>query len=138
MERKIEFSLIVLSIFAVFQSFKISGKELTSSSPGAFPVFISILLLIFSLWIFIEGNKKDKATSKDKIFTQEIIVIIILLVLYGLLLEKLGFEISTFGFLFISISYLSKKEIFKNLIISSLTVVLIIFIFKTVFKVILP
>lgn len=138
MERKINLTLIVLSIFAVFQSYKISGNELTSTSPGAFPLFISALLLIFSILIYIEERRKGQVEFKTLLFSKEIIVIIILLVLYGLLLETIGFEIATFGFLFIAISYLSKKDILKNLIISSLTVVVIIFIFKTVFKVMLP
>ncbi len=138
MERKIEFSLIVLSLFAIFQSLKISGKELTTTSPGAFPLFISILLLGFSIWIFIEGRKINKIPSKDKIFTKEIIFIAILLILYSLLLESLGFEIVTLGFLFLSISYLSKQNIIKSLFISLLTVGIIIFVFKTIFKVILP
>lgn len=138
MERKIEFSLIILSIFAFFQSFKISGNELTPTSPGAFPLFISVLLLIFSVWIFIEGSKKDVSTSQDKIFTKEIIFLVILLILYSLLLETIGFEIATLVFLFLAISYLSKKNIIRNLLISLLTVGIIIFVFKTVFKVILP
>lgn len=138
MERKIEVSLIALSVFAVFQSIKISGYELTPTSPGAFPLFISVLLLIFSVWIFVEGGKKDGNASKDKIFTKEIIGIVILLILYSLLLESIGFEIATFGFLFLSISYLSKKNTIRNLLISLLTVGIIIFVFKTVFKVILP
>ncbi len=138
MERKIDLTLIVLSIFAIYQSYRISGSELTSTSPGAFPLFISILLFIFSIWIFIEGSKRDESSSKDKIFSKEIIVITILLVLYALFLVLVGFEIATFVFLFIAISYLSKKDLFKNLLISFITVGLIIFIFKTVFKVILP
>lgn len=138
MERKIEFSLIILSIFAFFQSFKISSNELTPTSPGAFPLFISVLLLIFSVWIFIEGSKKDVSTSQDKIFTKEIIFLVILLILYSLLLETIGFEIATLVFLFLAISYLSKKNIIRNLLISLLTVGIIIFVFKTVFKVILP
>ena len=138
MERKIEVSLIILSVFAIFQSLKISGNELTTTSPGAFPIFISVLLLVFSIWIFIEGRKKDENPSKDKIFTKEIISTIILLILYSLLLESIGFEIATFGFLFLSISYLSKKNTIRNLLISLLTVGIIIFVFKTVFKVILP
>lgn len=138
MERKIDLTLIALSIFAIYQSFRISGSELTSTSPGAFPLFISILLFVFSIWIFIEGGKKVESSSEDKIFSNEIIIITILLVLYGLFLELIGFEIATFVFLFISISYLSKKDILKNLLISLITVGLIIFIFKTVFKVILP
>lgn len=138
LERKIEFSLIILSIFAFFQSFKISGNELTPTSPGAFPLFISVLLLIFSVWIFIEGSRKDVSTSQDKIFTKEIIFLVILLILYSLLLETIGFEIATLVFLFLAISYLSKKNIIRNLLISLLTVGIIIFVFKTVFKVILP
>lgn len=138
MERRIDLTLIALSIFAIYQSLRISGSELTTTSPGAFPLFISILLLVFSVWIFIEGSREGRSKFKDKIFSKEIIVITILLVLYGLLLELIGFEIATFGFLFISISYLTKKDIFKNFLISLLTVGLIIFIFRTVFKVILP
>lgn len=138
MERKIEVSLIILSVFAIFQSLKISENELTTTSPGAFPIFISTLLLVFSVWIFIEGRKKHKNPSKDKIFTKEIISIIILLILYSLLLESIGFEIATLGFLFLSMSYLSKKNTIRNLLISLLTVGIIIFVFKTVFKVVLP
>ena len=138
MERKIEFSLILLSVFAVFESIKISGSELTSTSPGAFPLFVSVLLLGFSIWIFVEGSKRKEDASKDKIFTKEIIFIIILLFLYSLLLESIGFEIATLGFLFFSISYLSKKNTIRNLLISLLTVGIIIFVFKTIFKVILP
>jgi hypothetical protein len=63
---------------------------------------------------------------------------VILLILYSLLLESIGFEIATFGFLFLSISYLSKKNTIRNLLISLLTVGIIIFVFKTVFKVVLP
>ncbi len=121
MEKKIDITLIVLSLFAVFQSVRISGRELTPTSPGAFPLFISILLLVFSIWIYIEDNKKVESKFEGSIFSKEIIVIIILLVLYGLLLELLGFGIATFGFIFISTCYLSKGNIIKNFIISSLT-----------------
>ena len=138
MERKIEFSLIVLSVFSVFQSLKISGSELTPTSPGAFPLFISVLLLGFSIWIFIEGSRRDEKAFKDSIFTKEIIFIIILLAIYSLLLESVGFEIATLGFLFLSINYLSKKNTIRNLLISLLMVGIIIFVFKTIFKVILP
>lgn len=138
LERKIEVSLIIFSIFAVFQSLKISGNELTPTSPGAFPLFISILLLGFSIWIFIEGSKRDENPSKDKIFTKEIIFIIILLLLYSLLLEIMGFEMATLGFLFLSINYLTKSNTIRNLFISLLTIGIIIIVFKIVFKVILP
>lgn len=138
MERKIQWSLIVLSVLAIFQSLLISGKELTWTSPGAFPLFISALLLLFSIWIFIEGKHGEVSRKKEKIFTKEIIFIIILIFLYGLFLETIGFEIATFGFLFLSISYLSKMNLFRNLSISLFTVIIIVFIFKTIFKVILP
>lgn len=147
-ERGLSFILILFSIFAIYESYKISGTKLTSASPGAFPLFISIMLLIFSIWIWGEKCKlslSSKLKLGDRIkalgnllFTKEISVVIILLIVYASVLELLGFTLSTFLFLWITISFLSSGKILRNLGVSVLSVSIILLIFKTIFKVILP
>lgn len=140
--------LILFSSFAIYESYRISEVDLTISSPGAFPMFISILLLIFSIWIFVEdyrSNRQKKQRILDKISSigrlilpKKIFQTIIFLAIYALVLDKIGFVISTLMFLWISISFLAKENFLKNLGISILIVVSIVLIFNTIFNVVLP
>lgn len=147
-ERALSFILILFSIFAIYQSYKISGKQFTSSCPGAFPMFTSIVLLILGIWIW--GEKKHLSPEKypslkekmrairDLILNRDIFIVIILIFAYSMVLEILGFSISTFLFLWISMTYLSLGKIIRNFGISLLSLSIILLIFKTIFRVILP
>lgn len=146
-EKGLSIILILFSIFTLIESYKISGNKLTASSSGAFPMFISVMLFIFSIWIYFEKtNVSDKEISitermketRDLILTKDISVFIIMLIIYAILLEWIGFETSTLLFLWAGISFLYKNNIIKNLGISILTVGIIVIIFNTIFKVILP
>lgn len=140
--------LVLFSIFAIYQSYRINGADLTISSPGAFPTFISIMLLIFSIWILVENYRSNiqmKNTIKEKIndigsltLSKEILLIIIFIIIYALIIDKIGFVVSTIMFLWISISFLSKEKIFINLGLSILIVAGIVLIFNTIFNVVLP
>ncbi|AOT70495.1 tripartite tricarboxylate transporter TctB family protein [Geosporobacter ferrireducens] len=147
-ERGLSYMLIALSSFAIYESVKISGANLTSSSPGAFPLFISSLLFVFSMWIWGEKKKfspesysnygeKIKALG-NLIFKKDVVVVILLLVLYSVFLGIVGFPLATFAFLWIAISYLTSGSWGKNLFIALLNLGVILLIFKVLFKVILP
>lgn len=140
--------LILFSIFAIYESYRISRVDLTLSSPGAFPMFISTLLLVFTCWIGVENYyskrpKKQNVLDKTKalgslILSRDILLTIVFLIIYALVLEKVGFVISTVIFLWTSISFLSRGKIIKSLGISILIVVFIVLIFNTIFNVVLP
>lgn len=61
-----------------------------------------------------------------------------IIIAYMLLLEPLGFNISSFLFLFVSFLYLYRKNRWKMLLLSIGSVVVIYFTFQVVFRVILP
>lgn len=147
-ERGLSYILIALGLFATYEATKISGAELTSSSPGAFPLFISSTLLIFGIWIWGEKRnfspiryssygEKVKALG-ELIFTKSVVVIVFFIALYSLFLDFLGFSLATLIFLWASISYLTKGKWIRNLMIAALNLGLILLIFKLIFKVILP
>ena len=56
--------LILFSIFVIYVSYGISGSDITISSPGAFPLFISIMMLVFSLWIATENYRVSKNSNE--------------------------------------------------------------------------
>lgn len=147
-ERGLSYILIAISLFVIYTAYNISGKKLTSSSPGAFPLFISVLLLIFAIWIWGEKRKlspnpyssyREKIGALgNKVFTKDVMVVVLLLIIYCISLDIIGFPITTFAFLWLCISYLQRGNILKNLFIAALNLGIIMLIFKVVFKVILP
>jgi len=147
------FSLILLciGIAALIESVRMYIKEPTSSSYGALPLFLSIVIVVFMIKIILFENKKtgsesDGLTSKEKlnfaikfIFTKDILIIFTLLISYCVsLVLGIGFEISTSLFLVIAMSYLMRGQYIKNIIYTSVCMAFILIVFKTIFQVILP
>lgn len=141
------FSLIFvsLSIFIVISALYILKADITLSSPGAFPVFVSMIMLITSILIYkeIKKNYKDEVRASFKktmtlLFNKDVLGMIIFILIYTLVLSIAGFKITTLLFLWGSMIFLKVGNWKKTLIISISTVVIIILIFSFVFKVILP
>lgn len=136
---------VAFSIFIVISAFQISGTEITLSSPGAFPVFVSIIMLIMSIlvWREVKGFSPKGVSDKFKqainmLFKRDVSGMMILVIIYAIALSLVGFKITTLLFLWASMMFLKAGSWKKNLIISFLTVVVIIVLFSFVFKVILP
>ncbi len=145
--------ILVLSIFSLVSfiaSIKMFMKDTSLSSQGAFPLLISSLLMIMSaimIWEIrwcpsaFEKNinlfHKVKATFEE-LFPGKILPVIIMVIIYGIALPRIGFIISTFLFLFLSMITLKKGNIKMSLTISAGLVVFILVLFQFIFKVILP
>ncbi|SNS81249.1 Tripartite tricarboxylate transporter TctB family protein [Anaerovirgula multivorans] len=147
-EKVLCYGIGLLSVFILYQASKISGFVPKPSSPGAFPLMVSIALCIFSLGIWGESRKFSpnhfttlgeyfKAIG-ELVFTKDIIIMIMFLILYSVLLPRLGFNIATVLFLWSGISYLTSGNWVRNLLIAFLNLGVILLTFKFIFKVILP
>nr|WP_312577842.1 tripartite tricarboxylate transporter TctB family protein [Sedimentibacter sp.] len=145
--------ILILSIFSLVSfiaSIKMFMKDTSLSSQGAFPLLISSLLMIMSaimIWEIrwcpsaFEKNinlfDKVKATFEE-LFPGKILPVVIMVIVYGIVLPHIGFIISTFLFLFLSMITLKKGNIKMSLTISAGLVVFILVLFQFIFKVILP
>lgn len=136
---------IAFSIFIVISAFQISGKEITLSSPGAFPVFVSTVMLIMAILVWREVKKFSPKNVEfpfrkaiTMLFTRDVTGMIVLVLIYAFVLSAVGFKISTLVFLWVSMLFLKAGSWKKTLIISFFTVISILLIFSFVFKVILP
>jgi hypothetical protein len=144
-EKSLIFVFMVFSVVTLIASIQILLKDPTFSSPGAFPVIVSVILTGTSVAAWREiKNFSPKAATKNEsnkmnaIVPKDVISILILLLVYSLILSFVGFEIATFLFLFASMTYFRRHMWKNNIIISVGSILVIIFLFSVVFKVILP
>lgn len=133
-------------VFVLFLYEALKNKGLLEgkiSGPGIIPQLIAVgsIIMIFILFMqFIKNHYKEGKVFEviETLFSKNLVVIIVAVVLYALLLEKFKFILTSGAFLFFSMIALEPKKIINKLIISTATLVFIVLIFKYVFQVVLP
>jgi putative tricarboxylic transport membrane protein len=143
---EIYFLVILLALFALFFYEAMGDKGILSGNlggSGTIPQLMAAAALIMIALLFVQFIKQQYKEGKilevfKSLFTKELIGIIVMVVLYALLLEKLHFVFTTILFLFFSMILLDRKRIANKLIISVATVAVIVLIFRYIFQVILP
>ena len=142
-EKVFSFILIIFSAILFFESYKISGfSGLTTS--GAMPMFASTLMLIASIFIFLETlkkypkNKFNLLKVTQYLLPKQLIFFVSVVLIYVLAIPYFGFTLSSGTFLIISILSLWNKGIVWSLGVSIFSITIIYFLFRIVFQVILP
>lgn len=146
-EMALIYILVFISVFSLFAAYKISGFS-SLSSPGAFPMFTTIVLVVMALGVWREAKNLSPGPVSgmgekfrevvNLLFTREVAGIILALVIYSLALEILTFIPATLLFLWGSMLFLKAGKWHKALFYSILNMVIIIVIFNFIFKVVLP
>lgn len=144
------FILAAFSLAAFWQAYLISGFT-GLSKPGVFPMLASGTMLISVFFILREAmQKKSSVNSSNKHglsrgahFLKEMtptrfIMMMIIVSLYLASMSWLGFVISSSLFLFVSFKYLWRKGILLSLLLAVFSLVVIYFIFRLGFQVVLP
>jgi putative tricarboxylic transport membrane protein len=116
-----------LGILVVVESQKISTSAYGSSvGPSAFPIGLGILLIVLSIFLFIETVRHKKAyeiaASKNGESApnyKNFLIIFISALAYVLLLEPVGYLITTFAFLLIAFQTLEKGKFITSAIIAA-------------------
>lgn len=136
--------LLVFSLFASWQAWRISGFS-SLSSAGVFPMVATFTMVVSGLFIVAETARVRPDAERDRLtrFAAEItpwrlVVFTLLIIGYMLALEPVGFLLSSFGFLFLGMSFLYRKGVLVNLAVSAGSLAIIYFIFRLVFSVVLP
>lgn len=138
--------LVIFSIAVLYQAYLISGFS-SISSPGAFPLGASTVLLIAALRVLVELRGKSThgegwlASAKrfnHEHFPRHIVVFTLFAVAYLAAIQWASFYISTFVFLMLSIVYLRRGKVFSALFATSISVLAIYLLFTLAFSVYLP
>ena len=142
--------LFLFGCFFLYQSFLMYQKAPGASSYAAVPLFVSLLIVIFSALIFIFDFHAESVnhglTIREKlrkslkyILPKDILVMIGLILLYSIALKyNIGFYVVTPLFLWLSMSYLMRKNLIKNVLWTLLSLLFIFIVFSFAFRVVLP
>jgi hypothetical protein len=147
-QRRGEFKMLAL-LFVIFaalfmESLQIEGIfQGKSSGPGGIPQIVCALMLILVaaqaviLWKqgYQEGSFSDVV---QLLFDKDVVILLILVIMYGLLVETLTFIPTTIGFLIAAMYLLERVQFAKKVIIAVGTVSVLVLIFSTIFQVVLP
>jgi len=144
-ETKIAFGLIVFCLFNYF--YLIPSQVINQGSVSTYPFTINTLILLSSVGYFFQSifqnikktnSQKNKSAQKIQKNAQRAIVIIILIGIWVLALDYIGFLLSTIIFLAGSIITLGSRNYTKIVIISILFPLFMYFLFRGVLKTTLP
>ena len=149
-EKGFAFFLLIFGGFFFYQSILMYQQAPGASSYAAVPLFVSGLIVVFSIAIIISDWKKAsknhglsfgevvKQTMKY-ILPMDVLVIVIFILLYCMALYlSLGFVYVTPVFLWAGMSYLMRKNYVKNLLLTGLCMAFILLVFSYMFSVVLP
>lgn len=135
-------SLIFLALGAAFVvgSYQISTSSYGSKvGPNIFPMGLGIILILLSLRLFYETfHYQNTEDGKSKLDYKGFLIIFVASVLYALLLEPLGYVISTFLFLLLGFQVMKKGQLWKSLIISAVFSLGVYYLYVTVLQGSLP
>ena len=138
--------LLIFSIFVFYQAYLISGFS-SIRSAGAFPIAASITMTVSMMYVVI-GNLKGKERNRQawkkcflaisELIPMKVFIFILLIAVYMISLNFIGFIVSTFLFLVIGVFGLKGASLRNSFLISILSVISIYLIFNFLFQVELP
>lgn len=147
-EKAFGYLMLAFSLFLLYHTHKIAGFS-SISSGGAFPMAAAVLMVVSSVVIVLRNRRMPKVEASGpaeewRRFRKEIappypmVGYIAIMVGYMVLMEPLGFNLSSFLFLFGSFWYLYRRGIWLTLGLSFGSVIVIYVVFQLIFRVILP
>ncbi len=146
-ELAISWLLLALSLFILYQAYRISGFSGLSSA-GAFPIASAAIMSGCMLYLVIANLRISRNTPADEkhpawvaigeLLPRRIVLFTLLIVAYMLLLQPLGFLVSTFLFLCGGFIYLRGSGPVRSVLIAAGAVAVIYGIFHYLFQVVLP
>ena len=135
-------SLLFLLFGAAFlyESMKISDSAYGSSvGPAIFPMGLGIVLILLSIRLFWETRKYVAANGKaQKLDYKRFLMILGGAVLYGLLMEPLGYVLTTFLFLTVGFQVMDRGGWWKSLLIAACFSMGVYYVFVEVLEGTLP
>ncbi|AJQ97256.1 tripartite tricarboxylate transporter TctB family protein [Gynuella sunshinyii] len=136
------FFLLALSLLLLWQSYAISGFS-SLSSPGAFPMAASAIMVVSSCVFCIHNLQRPKGEISltrffDWIIPRTVAAVIGCMLVFSVVLESVGFLVTALVFLTLTIAGLNGVGFGRSLVISIFSLIIIYVVFRLVFKVILP
>lgn len=124
----------------IFESRKISSSSYGSNvGPDIFPIGLGILLILLSIRLLFETTKYvGESNNNSKPDYKRFLLILVAAILYVLLLNTLGYVITTFLFLLFAFRVMEKGSWIKMILISAAFSIGVYYVFVKVLQGSLP
>lgn len=134
--------LLVGSLVLLWQAYGISGFSALSSA-GAFPMAMSAIMVISLSVILLKTLRMPAPAAvferlRTEILPATVVVFCGLILVYSLVLNTLGFILSSFLFLLAATTFLQGGRFKRALGLSLLSIICVYVVFRLVFQVVLP
>jgi putative tricarboxylic transport membrane protein len=112
--------LIIGTVF-MLESLRISKSAYGSNiGPNVFPFLLGLILALLSVKLFLETLRyRTSYAPKRNVQYKTFLILLVSSILYALLLESVGYVITTFVFLVIGFQTIEKGDIWKSILIAA-------------------
>ena len=124
---------LLFGIFFTVESFRFGMGVWSRPGPGYFPFGAGVLFSLISLFVLIKairktGSGESTTQSADRFHLKNILLIVTGMLVYALLLKKIGFALCTFGLVIFFIHVIARKG-WVNSIMTGLIVAIVFHVF---------
>ena len=133
--------LFFIGLFIVFYAPQFGLGSLSMPGPGFMPFLTGLFICSFSAITFLRALLNKSVEVEEiwaKIKFQKLIFTILVLIVYALLLKKIGFIICTFLLILILVRYTGSRTWLTSILCGSLSSILSYLLFETWLKSQLP
>jgi uncharacterized membrane protein len=132
------FFLVTLGGFIAWQSKKLSLGIPRAPGPGFFPFCLGLLLIGVALAILANGLKQKNENKKTEVRKARVILALGSIFAYSVVLEPLGYLLSTFFLMFFLLRMMVRKTWWFGPLVACIITLISYVLFKVWLKVFLP
>lgn len=107
-----------IAVYLYSQTLTLSNVGI-AIGPKALPSFLAVILIILSAANLFVAIRSKAPAKKENLEYKKFLIIFVSLVLYALLIEPLGYVISTFLFLFVGFQTMEKGRYLTSALIAA-------------------
>ncbi|GAB4371247.1 MAG: hypothetical protein Kow009_07550 [Spirochaetales bacterium] len=133
--------LCILSVVVFMGADVYRGQGTSAYGPHLFPQFLSVLLFVLSVILLVAAVRGRSLQPRDTIDRRGMIRAggaILVSVVYLVIMQLLGFLLSTILFLFTMMTYLKQRSILIRILVSVGVAFFFMFLFENFLKIPLP
>ncbi|MFB4212247.1 tripartite tricarboxylate transporter TctB family protein [Shouchella sp. JSM 1781072] len=138
MNRKISLVLAAIALIYLILTFNLPNYEYILIDADVFPFLLGGALLVLSIVLFFLKSDEDATLFMKKKDLAVLLTMFSMLLAYILLLEPIGFVLSTCVFLFSSSLFLGYRKHLTNVAVSGVVPLTIYFLFTSLLGIALP
>lgn len=139
--KKASIFIFLVAVGYLIIAYQIPASDYTIVKPSMIPVGLGWLLIALAIALFFAKDTEEEKAKQRKLKKNEVIDLIVMfvfLIVYAFLLEKLGFVITTFAFIFGCSLYLGYKKWLSLTLVSVLFPVILYYVFTQFLNISLP